>query len=293
MLHTLNFIYNHPLNNNQRINALLKFLKWQLITRLWNGSFVYNWLADSRLIISKGMAGATGNIYVGLMEYEDMSFLLHYLQEDDLFFDIGSNVGVYTVLASKVKKAKTVAIEPVPSTYNHLLDNIQVNRLKNVISKNIGLGNQVAKLAFTSDKDTMNSVATQNDINTFEIDVETLDNLRQYYGVPKIIKIDVEGYEYNVINGGLNLLKDNQLEAIIIELNGNGMKYGFDDNEIHTVLKSAGFSPYTYDPFHRNLLLLENNRPSHNTIYIRNSAVAKVTQQLKKSEKFSINGINL
>jgi FkbM family methyltransferase len=293
MFDILTFIYKHPLNSKQKIASLFKFFKWQLIARLWNGSFIYNWIAESRLIISKGMAGATGNIYVGLMEYEDMSFLLHYLQQDDLFFDIGSNVGVYTVLASKVKNAKTIAIEPIPSTYEYLMDNLQINRLENVISKNIGIGNKVAKLAFTSDKDTMNSVATPGDINTFEIDVDTLDNLVQVYGAPKIIKIDVEGYEYNVIAGGMNLLQDNKLEAIIIELNSNGMKYGFDDNEIHTILQTAGFNAYTYDPFQRNLLVLEKHKPSHNTIYIRSSAIDKVVQQLKASEKISINGMNI
>jgi predicted RNA methylase len=81
------------------------------------------------------MTGATGNIYVGLMEYEDMSFLLHYLQKDDLFYDIGANVGVYTVLTSQVKEVKTVSIEPLPLTYEKLLDNININRLTNVISK--------------------------------------------------------------------------------------------------------------------------------------------------------------
>ena len=293
MINTLQFICNHPLNKKKKIHSIWNFVKWQLIARLWNGAFVYNWIAESRLVISKGMTGATGNIYVGLMEYEDMSFLLHYLQQDDLFFDIGSNVGVYTVLASKVKKAKTIAIEPVPSTYEYLRDNIQVNRLENVISKNIGIGDKIAKLAFTSDKDTMNSVATPDDINTFEIDVDTLDNLTKVYGVPKIIKIDVEGYEYNVIMGGINLLHNNQLDAIIIELNGNGIKYGFEDNAIDAILKSAGFAPYTYDPFQRNLLLLENHKPSHNTIYLRKSAVERVVHQLKTSEKISIHGINL
>ena len=78
MYRILKFIYTHPLNKNNKINSLLRFIKWQISSRLWNESFVYNWIDDSKLIIENGMTGATGNVYVGLMEYEEMSFLLHY-----------------------------------------------------------------------------------------------------------------------------------------------------------------------------------------------------------------------
>jgi hypothetical protein len=135
MINTIKFIYTHPLNKDNKIKAILRFIKWQISSRLWNSFFIYNWIGSSRLVIAKGMTGATGNIYVGLMEYEDMSFLLHYLQKDDLFYDIGANVGVYTVLTSQVKEVKTVSIEPLPLTYEKLLDNININRLTNVISK--------------------------------------------------------------------------------------------------------------------------------------------------------------
>jgi thymidylate synthase len=64
------------------------------------------------------MTGATGNIYAGLHEFEDMAFLLHLLRSEDMFADVGSNIGSYTILASGVVGAKSVAFEPVPSTYH-------------------------------------------------------------------------------------------------------------------------------------------------------------------------------
>ena len=195
MTKIMKFIWNHPLNKNKRLQAIVKFIKWQVASRIHGGRLVFNWINESKLIVESGMTGATGNIYVGLMEYKDMSFVLHYLKENDLFFDIGANVGVYTVLASKIKNAKTVSIEPVPNTFDKLLDNISINRLHNVQAINIGLANEKSKLFFTTDKDTMNKITAEKDKNTIEVKVDTLDSLALKYGYPKLIKMDVEGYE--------------------------------------------------------------------------------------------------
>ncbi len=59
------------------------------------------------------MTGATGNIYAGLHEFDDMAFFLHLLRPEDMFADVGSNIGSYTILASGVVGAKSVAFEPV------------------------------------------------------------------------------------------------------------------------------------------------------------------------------------
>ncbi|MEJ7626598.1 MAG: FkbM family methyltransferase [Ferruginibacter sp.] len=79
------------------------------------------------------MAGATGNIYMGLHEFPDMGFLLHFLRSEDLFFDIGSNIGSYTILASGQVGAKTFAFEPVPSTFSALHKNILANNLESIV----------------------------------------------------------------------------------------------------------------------------------------------------------------
>lgn len=292
MINIIKFIYNHPLNRHRKIESIYRFIKWQISSRLWSGSFVYKWIGDSRLIVSNGMTGATGNIYVGLMEYEDMSFLLHFLQKDNLFFDIGANVGVYTVLASKLKKAKTICVEPLPNTYEKLIDNIQINRLNNVTSMNIGISYEKSKLYFTQDDDTMNCVAISSDKNTQEVNVDTLDSISEIYGIPKVIKIDVEGYEANVLKGAKKILESEVLEVVILELNGNGKKFGFCDEEIHKNMKKLGFLACTYNPFERKILRLKSYS-NHNTIYIKEKVLKKVEECVENSDSFQCNGIYL
>ena len=292
MFRILKFIWNHPLNRDNQLKAIGRFIKWQLASRIWGGEFVYDWINDSKLIVANGMTGATGNIYVGLMEYKDMSFVLHYLKDNDVFFDVGANVGVYTILASKVKNAKTVSIEPLPSTFDKLVNNININRLTNVETINIGLSYEKSKLFFTTDKDTMNRIATDKDKNTKEVDVETLDNLSLRFGYPKLIKMDVEGYETMVLKGAYMTLSSDEMEAIIIELNGSGEALGFDESLIHKNLIENGFNPYEYNPFERKLHKL-NIYGSENTIYIKNSVVDRIAQDVKNSEKFLINGYQI
>ncbi|NOQ29827.1 MAG: FkbM family methyltransferase [Helicobacteraceae bacterium] len=292
MYKILKFIYTHPLNKNNKIKSLLRFIKWQISSRLWKGAFIYDWINDSKLIIENGMTGATGNIYVGLMEYEDMSFLLHYLSKSDTFFDIGANVGVYSILASKVKNVKTISIEPLPDTYEKLKDNIKINRLSNIKYENIGLSDKKSKLYFTIDKDTMNSVAINSDENTKEVYVDTLDNLAERYIVPSVIKIDVEGYETNVLSGAHNVLKNKNCKILIIELNNSGLKYGYNDSDIHTNLLSYGFQSYTYNPFSRQLVKLDSYG-YHNTIYIKSDYLNVVQKKVSESDFFSINGMKI
>lgn len=95
------------------------------------------------------MVGASGNLYCGLHEFEDVGFLIHYLRPDDLFLDIGANVGTYTVMAAGVTGSSVLAFEPIPTTYARLLSNLRVNSLNSrVVALNIGLGAESGCLVF-------------------------------------------------------------------------------------------------------------------------------------------------
>lgn len=99
ILATFKFISNHPLNSKNKFSAILRFIKWQIRLRTATDPLVYSFTERSKLIVARGMTGATGNLYCGLHEYNDMFFLLHFLREGDLFVDIRTNIGSYTVSA--------------------------------------------------------------------------------------------------------------------------------------------------------------------------------------------------
>jgi len=215
-------------------------------------------------------------VYSGLMEFEDMMFLIHALKSSEIFVDVGANAGAYTVLASKVVQAHSIAFEPILETANILKDQLQINYIEPIVTlNNVGVGDKEGTLSFTNNKDTMNRVSLIDEVeNVTQVKVTTLDDElaknNKYF-----LKIDVEGYEANVIEGASELLKKDCVSAIIIESNGSGGKYGYDDKDIHKTLADYGFIAISYDPFSRALTKLDDDKiqPVGNTIYIKDISV--------------------
>jgi hypothetical protein len=123
VLNNIQFI-RHPLNREHKLQAIIKFLRWQIGSRIAPGAIVYQWVNGSKFIVRPGETGLTGNVYCGLHEFADMAYVLHVLEPDDLFIDIGANVGSYTILACAAKQARGYCFEPIPSTFEKLMENI-------------------------------------------------------------------------------------------------------------------------------------------------------------------------
>ena len=285
LITTLKFITNHPLNKSNKLKAFFRFVKWQINTMINPYPVIYPFTEKSKLIICKGMTGATGNLYCGLHDFSEMSFLLHFLRKDDIFVDVGANIGSYTILASAHVGACTIAFEPVLNTYNFLIKNISINQISdNVTAYNKAVGNNNGTINITSGFDTMNHISLKNEHNTLEVAVCKLDDILKEK-IPALIKIDVEGFETEVLNGAEKILKSEQLKAIIIELNGSGNRYGYDEKKIHDDLINIGYSPYIYEPFKRQVVKTDSFG-KNNTIYIKD--INYVKQRICTADKINI-----
>ena len=270
MLQTIRFVTTHPLTRSQPVHAIGRAILWQLRSR-WRSPRLIPWVEDSRLLVETGMTGATGNIYVGLHEFEPMAFLLHVLRPTDIFVDIGANVGTYTVLASAVCGARVISFEPVPLSFERLQANVAVNnRASRVETRKLAIARERGTLRMTIDHDAMNHVIRSSDAAANQIDVPAL-SLTEALGnaKPFLMKIDVEGFEHEVLAGGLPVLQETSLAALIVELNGSGASYGRDDATLHSELTRLGFKAVTYDPYTRSTH--PSSQPHDTGIYIRDS----------------------
>lgn len=289
LLNTLQVIWNHPLNAGSRVAALFRFVRWQIGSRIIDGPVAIDFVDGTRLLIATGMHGATMSIYTGLQEFEDMAFTLHFLKENDLFVDIGANVGTYTILASGAAGAHSISIEPIPASYRRLLDNIYLNNLTvKVKALNIALGKEVGELSFTAGLDTVNHVIAEHEIgkDVIHVPVNTLDNVLHGQS-PALIKIDVEGYETLVVDGGCHVLAQESLLGVIMELNGSGARYGYSEEALHNTMLGYGFDTFSYSPLERKLIALEGkNCQSGNTLYLRN--IDAVLERIQSARKFEI-----
>ncbi len=291
---TLSFITSHPLSQHRKLRALARFLRWQVGSRLVSGPVAVNYVNDSRLLVLPGMKGATGNVYVGLHEFIEMSFLLHLLRKDDLFVDIGANVGSFTVLAASVIKAKCIAVEPISTTFNHLVDNINLNGVhQNVKSLNIGVARQEGVLRFTSTLDTENHVVLEPTGNVDKVDVvvKRLDDILDEH-MPTLVKIDVEGYQNEVLAGaGVTLSKDSLL-AVIVEVDAGDISAGAAESELHNTMTGNGFVPITYSPFMRKVdHYSEKEFATGNMIYVK--GIENIMERVKSAPNYSVVGRSL
>ncbi|KAA2239182.1 FkbM family methyltransferase [Chitinophaga agrisoli] len=282
LINTLKFIVEHPLNRGNKFGALARFVKWQIGARLMPYPIIYSFTTKSKLVVEKGMTSATGSVYCGLYEFNDMAFLLHVLRQEDLFIDVGANIGMYTILSAAHLGADTVAVEPIPATFSHLNRNIALNSIaRRVRAFNIALGAEKGTVSITSHLGNANHIATADDDNIIEVEVDTLDHILADL-FPAIMKIDVEGFETAVLAGADETLRKQSLKAIIIELNGLGARFGYDEDKVRALLNGHGFRPYTYDPFIRKLIASPAS-VKHNMIYIRD--IPYVEQRIKTAEK--------
>lgn len=290
---TARFLWNHPLTSRQRATTFSRWLRWQVGSRILVGRAVMPFVAGTELIVDRGMTGASGNVYAGLHEFNDMGFLLHFLRDGDAFLDVGANVGAYTVLAAGVCGATCTAIEPIPTTYAALLANLRLNGLEaRARALNVGVGASEGTLRFTRSLDTTNHVVADGEDaagDVVDVAVTTIDVVTRGQR-PKLMKIDVEGFEMQALAGAEETLAARELEAIIIELNGLGSRYGHDDTRIDSQLRRIGLTPHVYDPLTRTLSP-RDRLGNDNVLYLRDAAA--VAERLRAARAVRVLGQRL
>lgn len=134
--------------------------------------------------------------------------------------DIGANIGHHSLVFSKLagNAGKVIAFEPIPRIYNQFLESVQLNEMTNIEIKNYALSNNVGKVNLYLDEENYGHSSIikdkENMTKHIEIQTERLDNLN--VGKIDFVKIDVEGYEWNVIEGGMKTFTENK-PVIVME----------------------------------------------------------------------------
>lgn len=176
----------------------------------------------------------------------------------EIVWDVGANQGIYTrKFSEKVGKGgAVVAFEPFPSTFISLQKNTA--DLENVTCMQIALASKVGKSGFNEadpNDDTINCLSDQEASGDVIVDVSTGDALvaSKQLPVPNAMKIDVEGFEIDVIKGIRSILKDVNLRKLFVEVHFLELKKrGFENGarEMTEIIEEAGFDLSWTDPSH-------------------------------------------
>ena len=167
---------------------------------------------------------ANREMLTGTFEPEEVAVFNHHLSQADVFVDVGANIGFYTCLALRQSK-HVVAIEPQPRNLRCLYQNLLSNhweKLAEVYPLGLGTdpGVQVLYGASGPSASLIPRWAQYSDTFRQTIAVSTLDILLgdRFAGKKVFIKIDVEGYEYNVLKGSLRTLQQGLRPSWLIEI---------------------------------------------------------------------------
>ena len=247
------------------ITTLINYLKIKPLTisdaRFLYGAYVHSFFAFLKKGYQFGTVGfllkrhinvTIDSVYFRARPYsDDLGYIINNLKrfvwkwinvnQHSVIIDVGSNIGGFSIkLATSVYKV--ISIEPNPSTFQALIQNIEINKFQNITPLNLALSNFLGnQYLYTSNKNFgLSSLFVdrdQNDDNRTGIlvEVSTLDTVILNFNFTKIdyLLIDAEGSELNIIKGGTQTLK--LTENIIIEVS-----YGSISNELKDIINKNG-----------------------------------------------------
>jgi FkbM family methyltransferase len=187
----------------------------------------------TQFLVFKGSDLISNHLKKALYEDDIHQLALKLLinEPDGIVLDIGANLGTFCVpLAKKVSKHTYHAFEPQRIIHYQLCANTFINGLDNVHCHNFGLSDKEERLMLT-----MPDYASEGNIGAFSIDKEVRENEYECttegrkepmvvftldsgaHKNVRLIKIDVEGHELEVIKGGIKTIKANNYPPIIFE----------------------------------------------------------------------------
>ena len=174
---------------------------------------------------------------------EEEVLLESILECGSVFIDVGANIGTHSLAAASLvgARGRIVAFEASPRTCKFLRKNIELNGFENIEVINSAVGDRDGNLLFSD--------FTQDDVNRpsidgggNEVEIVRLDSIIDEKNI-RLLKIDVEGFEPAVFQGGLNTLAI--VEVVIFEANPTRMQdYGFAFEHLRSLLLGKGFLLY-------------------------------------------------
>jgi FkbM family methyltransferase len=276
LIRAIKLLWQYPVDDRSQLSIISRFISWQVYKRLTHRHWDISLVSDIKLRCYPDSSSASSVIYYGLYEHSMMSFLLSYLKEDDVFFDIGANIGVYSLLAaSKIKEGQIYCFEPIPKNYARIEENIGINHIENIQPYRLALYHSKGLTQMDLvDHDCMASIThNSSNKNTISVPTETLNNLIVNKNLHvTLCKLDAEGAELDILQGATHLLEKSNPPVWLLD---------YYTKDVADFMISYGFEFYKYDPQTSNLNKIEGNpEQEHASLAISKSYLDQVISRL-------------
>jgi FkbM family methyltransferase len=176
--------------------------------------------------------------WLGSYEFEKQSHIGFHLSPNDTFYDVGAHVGFYTILAAQIvgPTGHICAFEPLPHNLSFLRQHVKLNNFANISIYGAAVGSREGTAHFKIEDST--SMGHLDENGEILIRLVSLDSLVERGEIPvaNMIKIDVEGAEYEVLQGAKKLLTEYPIK-IFLATHSNAL-----NEQCTTFLKALGYN---------------------------------------------------
>jgi len=218
----------------------------------------------------------------GLYEKDYALKFCKLIRPGDIILDVGANSGQYTLLGSLLtgEKGWVYAFEPAPHKYQELVDHVELNHLENVSCLPYALSNVRGKAYLNLQKDTndgMHHLVTVQDADQQVVEVEAftlnecLNSIVSRTPID-LIKIDVEGWEEAVFQGGSKVFAQTKPPTIFFEsIEEHANRFGFSARRVQHLLEEHGYQLFSKKHFSSRWAPLSSETEQINLIAIHPS----------------------
>lgn len=196
------------------------------------------------------------SIYLGTFEPIESRWVRAYLKPGMTVVDVGANVGYYTFLAASLvgPTGRVYAFEPSPYAFERLAEAVRLNGIPHITAIQSGLGEVRGKVRLFLPEQAGNhtpSMLASGMGRPIDVSVQTLDEYvvnEELNGID-LLKIDVEGFEPQVIRGAQQLLREHKVRAILCEFNTYWLgRNHCSPRELYQTIVDFGFAPLEGPP---------------------------------------------
>lgn len=215
-------ILSHPLNRKNKFSAGARMVLWKFFQRVFNQDVIVELENSTKILIPANSSyGSLIQYNRGSPDLKETQILLHVLKKGDVFIDVGANIGYYSILALG-QEATIFAFEPNKSLHKYILFSAHLNndtKKLHLSSCVISDKNGYEQFVFEKHSEVSHIEQEKGSPSTKKIHCTTLDEIAKNHHLEKIklVKIDVEGAEPQVIKGLEKMLKKKSIAYILFE----------------------------------------------------------------------------
>ncbi len=277
MIRSLRNLLRAPYNRKRKIYALYRFIYWKIIRAFKLENVKFRLWKDRVMYLNHDSFQSMWIMYAYEVDWEEFNLIRDFIREDDHVADVGANMGFYTIWFTKFIRTGTIhSFEPDERNYDRLKKNVNANKGSDRVYLNrIALSNINGTLSFTTGFDGENHISNETGENMITVRSQRLDDYCILNNISSLsyVKVDIEGFEYDFLEGASELLSGKNIDIIQLEINRTLQNSGRTANELISFIEGFGYSLCRYNVDLRRVEKIPYSADRENYLCIANMAM--------------------